>query len=195
MLRDHWSDLSVYVLKALVPFFIYVQGCFLLMSPNHAILSLFAVLLLDLSVWPPFLSTLFLCCFCFLCCIKHRHIYCHLNNYWVSLFFRFAFVWQNKPQLSVLRTCTLEHVFLQLFFFFRMRILSQTWEELFCSLPSSLPLSYPLFILSWSSVQENVVSPPPELTTDLRHSSCCTDLWIVHILKDIAVTCSTWWKF
>lgn len=118
MLWDHWSDLSVYVLKALVPFLIYVQGCFLLLSPNHVILSLFAVLLLDLSVWPPFLSTLFLCCFCFLCCIKHRHIYCHLNNYWVSLFFRFAFVWQNKPQLSVLRTCTLEHVFLQLFFFF-----------------------------------------------------------------------------
>lgn len=160
MLRDHWSDLSVYVLKALVPFFIYVQGCFLLMSPNHAILSLFAVLLLDLSVWPPFLSTLFLCCFCFLCCIKHRHIYCHLNNYWVSLFFRFAFVWQNKPQLSVLRTCTLEHVFLQLFFFSHADTLSNLGRIILLTaqlLASVLPPFHPL--LEFSSGKCCVTTP------------------------------------
>lgn len=56
---------------------------------------LFAVLLLVLAVWPPFLFTLFLCCFCFLCCIMLRHLYCHLNNYWVSLIFRFIFIWQK----------------------------------------------------------------------------------------------------
>ena len=87
----HWSDLSACTVKALVPVLIYVQTDYsrlLLLSPNRVISSLFAVLLLDLSVWPPFLTTLFLYCFCFLHCIKHRHFYCHLNSCWVSMTFQ-----------------------------------------------------------------------------------------------------------
>lgn len=90
----HWSDLSACTIKALVPVLICVQvdySCLLLLFPKHVISSVFAVLLLDWSVWPPFLTTLFFYYFCFLHCIKHRDLYCHLNSYWVLLTFQVQF--------------------------------------------------------------------------------------------------------
>lgn len=130
-------------------------SCLLWLSPKHVISSLFAWLLLDLSVWPPFLATLFLC-------INHRHLYCHLNLSLTDLSGLILYG-EITPSSQFWEGASLMLATNILIFVMLPLILCKNLPA-HCLDP--LPILSPI-VLSWGSTQENARSSSLELPKDL----------------------------
>lgn len=186
-----WSDRSVCTIKTLVPVLIYAEtdySSLLTLLSQVCLLCFFLTFLSGHLFWPLYSSTAF--AFSAALSTGIFIVTCiAIESHWP---FRFNFLWQNKPQLSVLGKCSLEHISSHKHLDFCLAT-PRTLEGSPCTLPSSSLHPFP-FVLSWGSVQENAMSPSLEFTR-LTRGSCCTDFWVVHVLKDLAVRCWTCYRF